>query len=193
MLKTTCKALWKTETLWNAFFTKLMNKVYSVALPEQFEKCGKGVKIYYPFTISRIGNAKIGDNVHINGGAFINASGGLQIGNNVHIGRNLTIYTVNHDYLGQALPYDDGLVKKSVKIEDNVWIGINVTIIPGTTIGEGSIVGAGTTVSRDIPPLAIVGSMPPRIIKYRDRNHYLSLRKAKKYGGVDGKPYTIQD
>ena len=78
-------------------------------------------------------------------------------------------------------------------IENNVWIGVNVTIIPGVTIGEGSIIGAGTVVSRDVPSLAIVGSAPLRIIKYRDENHYMNLLAMKKYGGVNGVSYGVEE
>ena len=121
--------------------------------------------------------------------AYIRAEGGLEIADNVHIARNLTLYTINHNYHGAALPYDHTYVAKPVVIERNVWIGVNVTIVPGITIGEGAIIGAGTVVAQDIPPLAIVGSQQARIIKYRDREHYIKLEQQKNYGGVSGKLY----
>ena len=63
---------------------------------------------------------------------------------------------------------------------------MNVTIVPGVKIGEGAIIGMGTTVSRDIPPLAIIGNIPARIIKERNHEHYLILEDAKAYGGMSG-------
>ena len=127
--------------------------------------------------------------MHINRGAFIRAEGHLKIGDNVHIARNLTIYTINHNYLGTALPYDHTSIEKPVEIGDNVWIGMNVTIIPGVTIGEGAIIGAGTVVATDVPSLAIVGSAPQRILKFRDEDHYKSLKARQMYGGRSGYPY----
>jgi maltose O-acetyltransferase len=131
----------------------------------------------------------VGNNVHINRRAFIRAEGGLNIGDNVHIASNVTIYTINHNYGGTAIPYDQSFINKAVVIEKNVWIGINVTIIPGVTIGEGAIIGAGSVVSRDVASLAIVGSEPFRVIKYRNQTHYVELDEAKLYGGVDGYLY----
>jgi maltose O-acetyltransferase len=135
----------------------------------------------------------MGNNVHINRGAFIRAEGGLKVGDNVHIARNVVIYTLNHNYKGDALPYDHTFIKKPIVIEKNVWIGINVTITPGVTIGEGAIIGAGTVVSKDVPPLAIVGSALPRVIRFRDESHYMKLEKMQHYGGVSGKLYGAEE
>jgi len=92
-----------------------------------------------------------------------------------------------NNYMGNALPYDHTMVKKPVIICKNVWIVLNVTIVPGAIIGEGAVIGAGSVISSKIPPLAIVGGNPTRIIKYRDRDHYMNLEKMKSYGGVNGK------
>ena len=67
---------------------------------------------------------------------------------------------------------------------------MNVTISPGTYIGEGSIIGLGSSVFGEIPKLAIIGSGSPKIIKYRDKNHYYNLEKNKKYSKEDGIPLT---
>ena len=156
----------------------------------RFASCGPGLHIYGPCNITNPSTVWIGENVHINRGAFIRAEGGLHIGDNVHIARNLTIYTINHNYQGDALPYDDTVVKKPVDIGNNVWIGINVTIIPGVSIGEGAIIGAGTVVTKDVPPLAIIGMPPTRVLKYRDKEHYDRLVRLRSFGGVSGTPYS---
>jgi acetyltransferase-like isoleucine patch superfamily enzyme len=166
----------------------VMDKLTTVGLKHRFAAFGTNNYLYHPFYISSPQFAEIGSNVHINRGAFIRAEGGLKIGDNVHISRNLTLYTINHNYMGDALPYDHTVIRKPVVIEKNVWIGINVTITPGVTIGEGAIIGAGTVVAKDIPSMAIVGSQPARIITYRDEEHYRRLESAGKYGGVNGRP-----
>lgn len=171
-------------------YNRLMTHLYLAELKAASSKCGNDVHIYYPFNITGMKEMVIGNNIHINQGAFIRAQGGLIIRDNVHIGPNLLIYTVNHNYRGDALPYDSIVVKKPVVIGKNVWIGANVTIVPGAFIGDGAIIGAGTVVSGDIPPLAIIGSVPSKIIKYRDQEHYSRLDEAGRYGGVSGKMYT---
>ena len=103
--------------------------------------CGEGVRIYGRFRVSAPQNLYLGFNVHINENAFIRAEGGLKICDHTHISRNVVIYTMNHDYEGERLPYDEKKVLKSVEIGRNVWIGMNVCIVPGVTIGEGAIIG----------------------------------------------------
>lgn len=153
---------------------------------KRFAQCGDGLHLYAPCEITSPETMSVGENVHINRNAFIRAEGGLTIGNHVHIARHLIIYTINHNYKGDALPYDHTVIKKPVVIEDNVWIGIRVTIVPGVHIGEGVIVGAGSVVTRDVPPLAIVGGAPAQIIGYRDRDHYEQLVRFKRFGGPNG-------
>ena len=52
-----------------------------------------------------------------------------------------------------------------VVIEDDVWIGGNVTVLPGVTIGQGAVVAAGAVVTRDVPPRTLVGGVPAKVIK----------------------------
>jgi maltose O-acetyltransferase len=149
---------------------------------------GTGIKINGYCDIRHPHNVSIGNNVHIGANAFFHAYGGLIIEDNVHISRNVVIYTYNHRYNGTVLPYDTEMVGKPVHIGKNVWLGMNVSVIPGVSIGEGAIVGIGATVSQNIPPLAIVGSPPVQIIRYRDKVHYEILEKKAAYGGIGGTP-----
>ena len=157
-------------------------------LKTQFSHCGWGVKLNGRITVTGASSIAIGNNVHIGDNAFIRGDGGLEIGDNTHISRNLVLYTINHDYLGSRLPYDEKQIKKPVRIGQNVWIGMNVCIAPGTTIGDGAIVGMGTVVFGEVPALAIVGCSMWRQIGERERGHYLRLVQAEEYGGVSGWP-----
>ena len=132
----------------------------------------------------------IGNNVHIGNNAYFSSEGGLIIGDNTHISRNVTIYTQNHNYFGDVLPYDQTVVYKPVTIHKNVWIGMNVSIIPGVTIGEGAIIGLGTLINRNIKPFEVVGSSKSTHLKNRNIEHYKELNKGRKYGGITGKPIT---
>lgn len=154
---------------------------------------GYGVKFNGKITITNPECLELGNNVHIGDNAYIRAGGGVIIEDNCHISRNLILYTENHDYKGVALPYDNEIINKPVYIEKNVWIGHNVSILPGIKIGEGSIIGLGTVVTKDLPPLSIVGHGHPNIIKSRDKNHYEELDLKQKYGGVGGKPLNFNE
>ncbi|HEY9770407.1 MAG TPA: acyltransferase [Coleofasciculaceae cyanobacterium] len=153
---------------------------------QQLKLCGHGVRLNGKMFISHPQNMIIGHNVHINENAYFSSAGGLTIGDNAHISRNVTIYTVNHNYHGEALPYDNTEIGKPVVIGKNVWIGMNVCIVPGVRIGDGAIIGLGAVVTQDIPSLAIVGNQPSRVLKYRDAKHYQNLESKKCYGGVRG-------
>lgn len=135
----------------------------------------------------------IGKNIHVNSGAWWVCEGGLEIGDNCHFGKNLTIYTKNHNYNGSALPYDNTNILKPVKIGKNVWLGANVTVLPGTTIGDGAIIGAGAIVYGTIPPHEIVGAAKPNVIGTRDLQHYENLDANGLYGGAGGKPLKAGD
>ncbi|GLB50837.1 sulfotransferase [Neptunitalea lumnitzerae] len=134
----------------------------------------------------------LGNNIHIGNNAYFNAKGGLIIGDNTHISRNVTIYTVNHDYEGECLPYDNNEIHKSVIIGKNVWIGMNVSIVPGVRIGDGAIIGIGSVVGRDVGPLEIIGNSSQKTLKKRSSDHYERLLKEQKYGGVNGKALKLK-
>ncbi|PWG78724.1 acyltransferase [Pararcticibacter amylolyticus] len=113
----------------------------------------------------------IGDNVVIGDESHITAISQISIGNNVTTGRRITITDNSH---GLNLTSDELNIpplsrqlhsKGPVFIEDNVWIGDKVTILPGVRIGFGSIVGANAVVTKDIPAYSIVGGNPARILK----------------------------
>jgi maltose O-acetyltransferase len=149
--------------------------------------CGELVNFQGKIEIVSPQNVVIENNVHIGNNAYLDGRGGIFIGENTHISRNLVIHSSSHNYQGIRLPFDDTYNFKPVVIERNVWIGTNVIIIPGVSIGEGAIVGAGTVVTKSIPPFAIVGNQPNRIIKYRDKSHYETLDLQKSYGGISGR------
>ena len=73
-------------------------------------------------------------------GLWIQGPGAVTIGDNFHCGRNCMILTSNHNYKGDALPYDKTDVVADTTIGDNVWLGHNVIILPGVSIGEGVVV-----------------------------------------------------
>jgi acetyltransferase-like isoleucine patch superfamily enzyme len=118
-------------------------------------------------------NIHIGNNVYIgNRASFYASISHIKIGNNVMFGPNVTIRGGNHriDIVGkymfdvkEKLPEND----QDVIIEDDVWVGCNTTILKGVTIHQGSVIAAGAVVTKNVPPYAIVGGNPAKVIKFR--------------------------
>lgn len=165
---------------------KKENERFNNLAKMQMKSCGQGVGLWGNMKITGINQVSLGNNVHIGENAFIRAEGGLTIGDNTHISRNLVLYTMNHDYHGNRLPYDEKMIYKSVFIGKNVWIGMNVCITPGTIIHDGVIIGMGTTVSGEVPPLSIIGGEKWRILGHRNPEHYELLDHSNSYSGVNG-------
>jgi acetyltransferase-like isoleucine patch superfamily enzyme len=120
--------------------------------------------------IRSIGNGiSIGSNVGISQNCFIQVRGHISIGNDVIIGPSVTFISENHKFNDLSKPIRlQGETKKGIIIEDNVWIGANVTILDGVTIGKGSIIAAGSVVTKDVETLSIYGGVPAKFLKKRN-------------------------
>lgn len=152
----------------------ICDKIESFFYKKSMASCGKNVRlkpkssIYYG-----VENLTIGNDVSIPRFAHIFCTDArLTIGNKVIFGPSPTIVTGNHpiDVLGKFI--FDSLEKfpendKEVIIEDDVWVGANVTILMGVRIGRGSVIAAGSVVNKSCPPYSIVGGIPSKILKFR--------------------------
>lgn len=130
-----------------------------------------------PFQIYNIPNFKYENYIYIGPNAWFSLRGSLFIKKGSILGPRVKIHTSNHFYEGCMLPYDANYIIKDVIIDENVWIGADVTILPGVHIGEGAIVGAAAVVTKDVPPYSIVGGNPAKVLKYRNIDHYLKLKQ----------------
>lgn len=132
-----------------------------------FASCGQNVNVEHGALINSGAKIRIGDNSGIGYKAFI--SGPLVIGDNVIMGPNCTFLSINRDTSRLDIPMiSQGYLPADPPIiEDDVWLGANVTVLPGRRIGRGSIVAAGAVVSSDVPPHAVVAGNPARVIKMR--------------------------
>jgi len=117
------------------------------------------------------------------GGVVVFGGGDFTIGDHVSIGPGLLVQTQNHEYESDSLPYGSGFIHKPVAIGDCVWIGMNVTLLPGTRIGEGAIIQMGSVVHGEIPPCAIAGGNPAKVFAWRDKSRYFSLKDSGKFLG----------
>lgn len=118
--------------------------------------------IFPPFNTDCGKNITVGKNVFINSGCKFQDQGGITIGDGSLIGHNVVLCTLNHDFdpkkRGTTIP-------SPIRIGKNVWIGANVTVVPGITIGDNSIIAAGAVVTKNVEANTIVGGVPAKTIK----------------------------
>lgn len=137
---------------------------YVQDLEELFGRKLDDVRILTPFICDFGNRVKFGKNVFINHSAILSASGGIEFEDGVSVAPGLRIATINHDFNERHTKY----TYKKVTLKKNAWIGMNVTICPGVTIGEYAVVGAGAVVTKDVPPYAVVGGVPAKVIKMQN-------------------------
>lgn len=101
----------------------------------------------------------------------------LSIGNYCSIAPEVVFIPSADHYLNHISTYPflvkilckdfEGVAKGDIKIDDDVWIGYGAAIMSGVHIGQGAVIAAGAVVTKDVPPYAIVGGVPAKVIKYR--------------------------
>ena len=120
------------------------------------------LRLIPPFHTDCGKNIHVGENVFINSNCSMLDQGGIYIGDGVFIGHNVCLLTLNHDL--NPLKRGD-LIPAPIHIEDRVWLGSNVTVLPGVRIGENSVVAAGAVVTRDVEANCVYGGIPAKLIK----------------------------
>ncbi len=120
------------------------------------------VTVFPPFTADFGRGITLGRNVFINSGCRFQDQGGITIGDGCLIGHNAVLATLNHD-LDHHRRAD--LHPAPIVLENNVWLGANVTVLPGITIGENAVIGAASVVTRDIPANSVAVGSPARVVK----------------------------
>ena len=119
-------------------------------------------RMFPPFYTDFGKNITIGKNVFINSGCHFQDQGGVWIGDGVLLGHNVVVATINHDLDPKNNCKNH---YAPVTIQDHVWIGSNVTILPGVTIGEWASVAAGAVVTKNVESYTVVGGVPAKVIK----------------------------
>jgi len=147
----------------------------------KFKSFGSNILLSRGGSIIRPEEIIFGNNIFIARGFYISARN-LKFGNNIMIGPNLVLECDNHSYsiIGKLM-FDvrDTRLIGSVTIEDDVWIGANVTILPNTIIREGTVIGAGSIITKSLPPFSICLGIPCHPIKTRFSKSDLELHLQK--------------
>lgn len=165
------RVLYYSFDILNRAFYKFIIMPYKRAC---FKKCGKNVVVGKHCNIT-YKHVSVGDSVSINRNCeFMSTLAEIKIGDHVMFGPHVFMITGSHrmdikdrfmDEITnkEKLPEND----QDIVLEGDNWIGANAIILKGVTIGKGAVVAAGAVVTKDVPPYAIVGGVPAKIIKMR--------------------------
>ena len=127
----------------------------------------RGVTLLCSGQLSAQPKILIGANTYINRHSLIDAIALVRIGKDCAIGPSC--YITDHDHGLQLgfTPLEQSMIAEATQIGDRVWLGANVTVLKGVTIGDDVVIGAGSVVTKDIPSSTIAVGIPARVIKNR--------------------------
>lgn len=139
-------------------------------MPFFLKKLGEDTTLQSGLRLTNPEKISIGSHCNLAQGAFITGGGGVRIGDWVGFGPDVKVWSVTHRFDDAERPWLlQGWEMKAVEIEDDVWLGANVFVMPGVTIGKGAIISAGTVINKSIPPYALVAGNPGRVVGWRKR------------------------
>lgn len=166
-------ASFKNNTFIKGLYFSLRRKESYFVSRGKFSQCADNVIITPPLYVGNYKNVCLGDGVSIGQNAYISALNAKFIcKGHCAIAENLTVHTGNHARIvGTFVSYIREATKPEgfdhdVIVEEDVWIGCNVTLLAGVTIGRGTTVAAGAVVSKTMPPYCICGGVPAKFIKF---------------------------
>jgi acetyltransferase-like isoleucine patch superfamily enzyme len=112
---------------------------------------------------------RIGARSSIGPFGYVGCSGFISIGANVLIGPRVSMHAENHRFHEGGVPIrEQGVTLEPIVIEDDCWIGSDVVLLGGVTVGRGAVVAAGSVVTKSVAAGEVVGGVPARVIKSRE-------------------------
>jgi acetyltransferase-like isoleucine patch superfamily enzyme len=177
----------------HSLYRRARDRAFSLAMRSSFESLGPRSRLSLPIQLEgtrRIavgnhvylgpgcwllthepgGHLEIGDGTSIAGYCVLSAAMSVHIGRKVLFARNVYIADHRHGFERDEVPVLEQEIAdmRPVVVEDGAWLGQNVTILPGVTIGRGAVVGAGSVVRDDVPPRCIAVGAPARVVRELD-------------------------
>ena len=122
---------------------------------------------------------RVGNDVWLGEGAWIDNLDAVDIGNDVCISQGAMLLTGNHDYTQPGMPYRNA----PIRIADGAWIGARATVCPGVTVGEGAVLCVGAVATGDLEPWGIYKGVPATRVRTRRINDQYAESKEIEFGG----------
>lgn len=169
---------------------KVRDRAFTMAMRSSFESLGPHSRLSLPILLGgapRIsvgshvyfgpgcwllthkpgGRLEIGDGTSLAGNCVLSAALDIRIGRSVLFARNVYISDHRHGFSQPGVPVlDQGIEDlRPVTVEDGAWLGQNVVLLPGVTVGKGAVVGANSVIREDVPPRSVVAGAPGRVVR----------------------------
>jgi acetyltransferase-like isoleucine patch superfamily enzyme len=166
------------------------DRAFSLAMRSSFESLGARTRLSLPVQLvgterialgSRVyfgpgcwllthepgGRLEVGDDTSIAGYCVLSAATSVRIGRSVLFARNVYIADHRHGFELDGTPIIDQPLQeiRPVVVEDGAWLGQNVVLLPGVTVGRGAVVGANSVIREDVPPRSVVAGAPGRLVR----------------------------
>ena len=166
------------------------DRAFSLAMRSSFAEMGPRARLSMPIELVRPEHIKIGSRVYVGPGCWLlthepagrleigsdtsisgycvfSAAAEVRIGRSVLFARNVYVADHRHGFDDPVRPIvDQPLTEiRPVKVEDGAWLGQNVVLLPGVTVGRGAVVGANSVIRQDVPPRSVVAGTPGRVIR----------------------------
>jgi maltose O-acetyltransferase len=134
---------------------------------QMLDQCGRSVNVEHGAWFGSGRGIRLGDRSDLGMDSLV--IGALTVGRDVMMGPRCILLASSHAFASVDVPMNSqGFVDdRPIVIEDDVWVGAGTIVLPGVRIGTGSIVGAGSVVTKDVPPWAVVAGNPARVVRSR--------------------------
>lgn len=141
---------------------------------------GRNARVHRGLEVRAAHRIIVGNRTIVGFDCILDGRGGIRLGDDVNLSSQVAIWTMQHDH--QSTGFES--VAKPVRVGDRAWLSFRSVVLPGVTIGEGAVVAAGSIVTKDVEPYAIVAGVPAVQVGVRRRD--LSYRLSQEAG-----PYFI--
>jgi maltose O-acetyltransferase len=133
-----------------------------------FKSCGQNLQVARHVTINFTNRLEIGDHAFLAMGCWLNAVGGIVLEDEVQVGPYAVLVTGDHTQIGGSYRFGPSILAP-IRICHGSWVAAHATVTKGVVIGPGAILAANSVATRDIPPFAMAGGVPARVIRHKSR------------------------
>ena len=138
-------------------------RLRGILLRPSFKRCGENLQVSRRVTINFTNHLEIGRDVCLATGCWLNAQGGISLEDGVQIGPYAVLASGNHAQIGGSYRFGPSVLAP-IRISRGAWIAAHATVTKGVNVGPGAVLAANSVAKRDIPPFAIAGGVPARVI-----------------------------